>query len=372
MRDTIGWFGDTINAKGQRDSLRRQNAALRRKLVADQAEKRSLRELQSIYHVDQLGVGLHPVTATVVGNAQPLVRDGHVDAGSTPGSASMTPSSTAKGSSAPRWPPTAPGSISSCRQLDGVSARLAERRTGIARSRSRRPGSLLLRYLPSTTADTGEYVVSTVTSPDDSLYPPGLLIGRSSRSTKKPGSSRSTPRRQPAEPRPGAGADLGASSRAPHGQPRDQLPAARTPRRRSSAEQVRLQRERPWGRPRNAPLGAAPRRPGAADAFVRVGASRSIFSVNADLTRCGRLRGAAVRLDDRRHLRLRDRPPDRPAAAQTLGPHRWRLHADRLLERPCATARPAGGAHPLLSASRRGRLADPATAERVPAGRMHP
>ena len=61
VRDTIGWFGDTINAKGQRDSLRRQNAALRRKLVADQAEKRSLLELKSIYHVDQLRADDHAI-----------------------------------------------------------------------------------------------------------------------------------------------------------------------------------------------------------------------------------------------------------------------------------------------------------------------
>ena len=87
VRDTIGWFGDTINAKGQRDSLRRQNAALRRKLVADQAEKRSLRELKSIYHVDQLGVGdYHPVTATVVGKSPNIwYATVTIDAGSSSG-----------------------------------------------------------------------------------------------------------------------------------------------------------------------------------------------------------------------------------------------------------------------------------------------
>jgi cell shape-determining protein MreC len=43
------------------------------------------------------------------------------------------------------------------------------------------PNDLLLQYLPANTvANPGEYVVTsgTVASPDDSLYPPGILIGQ--------------------------------------------------------------------------------------------------------------------------------------------------------------------------------------------------
>ena len=43
------------------------------------------------------------------------------------------------------------------------------------------PNDLLLHYLPSgAQANEGEYVVTsgTVAGPDDSLYPPGLLIGQ--------------------------------------------------------------------------------------------------------------------------------------------------------------------------------------------------
>jgi len=43
------------------------------------------------------------------------------------------------------------------------------------------PNALLLQYLPANTvANPGEYVVTsgTVPSPDDSLYPPGILIGQ--------------------------------------------------------------------------------------------------------------------------------------------------------------------------------------------------
>src|SRR5438445_3812017 len=57
VRDAIGWVGDTLHAKSQRDQLRTQADKLRRELVADQSEKRSFRELLGLYHLDQLGVG---------------------------------------------------------------------------------------------------------------------------------------------------------------------------------------------------------------------------------------------------------------------------------------------------------------------------
>jgi rod shape-determining protein MreC len=186
VRDTIGWFGDTINAKGQRDSLRRQNAALRRKLVADQAEKRSLRELQSIYHVDRLGVGdYHPVTATVVGKSPNIwYTTVTIDAGSSSGIRVDDPVINGEGLVGRVAQVASDGA-----EVDlitdssmGVSARLARNgATGIAQPKVGDPGSLLLQYLPSTTQpDNGEYVVTsgTVASPDDSLYPPGLLIGQ--------------------------------------------------------------------------------------------------------------------------------------------------------------------------------------------------
>jgi rod shape-determining protein MreC len=186
VRDTIGWFGDTVHAKGQRDSLRRQNSALRRQLVADQAEKRSLRELQSLYRVDQLGVGdYHPVTATVVGKSPSIwYATVTIDAGSSSGIRVDDPVVNGEGLVGKVAQVASDGA-----QVDlitdssmGVSARLAHNgSTGIVQPKVGDPGALLLQYLPSTTQpNTGEYVVTsgTVASPDDSLYPPGLLIGQ--------------------------------------------------------------------------------------------------------------------------------------------------------------------------------------------------
>ncbi len=64
----------------------------------------------------------------------------------------------------------------------GVSARIGTgTATGIVQPKVGDPNDLLLQYLPANTqANKGEYVVTsgTVASPDDSLYPPGLLIGQ--------------------------------------------------------------------------------------------------------------------------------------------------------------------------------------------------
>src|SRR6201999_1857222 len=64
----------------------------------------------------------------------------------------------------------------------GVSARIGTSgATGIVQPKVGDPNDLLLQYLPANTrANRGEYVVTsgTVSSPDDSLYPPGIPIGQ--------------------------------------------------------------------------------------------------------------------------------------------------------------------------------------------------
>jgi cell shape-determining protein MreC len=64
----------------------------------------------------------------------------------------------------------------------GVSARIGMTdATGIVQPKVGDPNDLLLQYLPAnSSADPGQYVVTsgTVSSPDDSLYPPGIPIGQ--------------------------------------------------------------------------------------------------------------------------------------------------------------------------------------------------
>ena len=186
VRDTIGWFGDTLSAKGQRDKLKRENNALRKQLVAEQGEKTSLRQLQALYHLDQLGAGeYHPVTATVVGKSPNIwYSTVTIDAGSNAGVHVDDPVVNGEGLVGKVAQVASDGAYVDLitDSSMGVSARLGKSTaTGIVQPKVGEPGDLLLQYLPSTTQpNRGEFVVTsgTVASPDDSLYPPGLLIGQ--------------------------------------------------------------------------------------------------------------------------------------------------------------------------------------------------
>jgi rod shape-determining protein MreC len=186
VRDLIGGIGDTFHAKSQRNQLRKQVDKLRRELVADQAEKRSYQQLLALYHVDQLGVGeYHPVTATVVAKSPNIwYATVTIDKGSGAGVRVNDPVVNGEG---------LVGKVvqvaSDAAQVDlitdstmGVSARIGtSKATGIVQPKVGDPNDLLLQYLPANTvANPGEYVVTsgTVASPDDSLYPPGILIGQ--------------------------------------------------------------------------------------------------------------------------------------------------------------------------------------------------
>jgi rod shape-determining protein MreC len=186
VRDLFGWFGDTLHAKGQRDELRKQINRLRPELVAAQAERRTYRQLISLYHLNQLGVSAYrPVAATVVGKSPNIwYSTVTIDKGSPDGVRVNDPVINGEGLVGKVVAVEPDGA-----QVDlitdssmGVSARIGtSNATGIVQPKVGDPNDLLLQYLPaSTRANKGEYVVTsgTVSGPGDSLYPPGLLIGQ--------------------------------------------------------------------------------------------------------------------------------------------------------------------------------------------------
>ncbi len=187
VRDLIGWFGDTLHAKGQRDELRKQVDRLRRQLVADEAEKHGYHELLSMYHLDnQLSIGdYHPVTATVVAKSPSIwYSTVTIDKGESSGVRVNDPVINDEGLVGKVAQVASDGA-----QVDlitdssvGVSARIgASGATGIVQPKVGDPNDLLLQYLPADArANQGEYVVTsgTVSGPDDSLYPPGIPIGQ--------------------------------------------------------------------------------------------------------------------------------------------------------------------------------------------------
>jgi rod shape-determining protein MreC len=187
VRDLIGWFGDTLHAKGQRDELRKQVDKLRREVIADSAEKHSYRELLSMYRLDnQLSVGdYHPVTATVVAKSPNVwYSTVTIDKGESSGVHVNDPVINSEGLVGKVAQAASDGAQVTLitDSSVGVSARIgSSNATGIVQPKVGDPNDLLLQYLPANTrASRGEYVVTsgTVSSPDDSLYPPGIPIGQ--------------------------------------------------------------------------------------------------------------------------------------------------------------------------------------------------
>jgi rod shape-determining protein MreC len=186
VRDLFGGIGDTFHAKSQRNQLLKQVGKLRRELVADQGEKRTYRQLLGIYHLDQLGVNnYHPVTATVVAKSPNIwYSTVTIDKGEAAGVHVNDPVINGEGLVGKVAQVASDGAqvelITDSRM--GVSARIGTgSATGIIRPKVGNPNDLLLEYLPANTpAVAGEYVVTsgTVSSHDDSLYPPGLPIGQ--------------------------------------------------------------------------------------------------------------------------------------------------------------------------------------------------
>jgi rod shape-determining protein MreC len=187
VRDLIGWFGDTLHAKGQRDELRKQVDKLRREVISDDAEKHSYRELLSMYKLDnQLSVNdYHPVTATVVAKSPNVwYSTVTIDKGESSGVRVNDPVINGEGLVGKVAQAASDGAQVTLitDSSVGVSARIgSSNATGIVQPKVGDPNDLLLQYLPANTqANRGEYVVTsgTVSSPDDSLYPPGIPIGQ--------------------------------------------------------------------------------------------------------------------------------------------------------------------------------------------------
>ena len=187
VRDLIGSIGDTIHAKSQRDQLVKQVDKLRREVVTNEAERHSYRELLALYHLDhQLSVhNYRPVTATVVAKSPNIwYSTVTIDRGEAAGVHVNDPVVNGEGLIGKVTQTASDGAQVSLitDSSVGVSARIGSTKaTGIVQPKVGDPNALLLQYLPANTnANRGEYVVTsgTVSSPDDSLYPPNIPIGQ--------------------------------------------------------------------------------------------------------------------------------------------------------------------------------------------------
>jgi rod shape-determining protein MreC len=185
VRDLFGWFGNALHAKSELAQSLKQTNELRRELVADQAEKRSYRQLVKLTHLDELGVSdYRPVTATVISKTPNLwYATVTIDEGESSGVRVNDPVINEAGLVG-----RVVAAVSGAAEVDlitdssmGVSARIGtDTATGLLQPKVGEPNDLLLNYLPTSLKPVAdEYVVTAGSAtPGESLYPPGLVIGQ--------------------------------------------------------------------------------------------------------------------------------------------------------------------------------------------------
>jgi rod shape-determining protein MreC len=187
VRDAFAWISDTVHAKSEHKQLVAQVDKLRRELIANQSERGAYHELLALYHLDsQLSISnYHPVTATVVAKSPNIwYSTVTIDKGEAAGVRINDPVINDEGLVGKVTQVASDGAQVSLitDSTVGVSARLGNSAaTGIVQPKVGEPNDLLLQYLPaSAQANKGDYVVTsgTVSSPDDSLFPPGIPIGQ--------------------------------------------------------------------------------------------------------------------------------------------------------------------------------------------------
>jgi rod shape-determining protein MreC len=186
VRDLVGWIGDTLHAKGERDQLRKQDEKLRRELIAERSEHQGYAELSALMGLDRrLSIAdYRPVSATVIGKSPTLWYSTiTIDRGEADGVRVDDPVINAEGlvgKVALVAPDGAQVSLITDSTV-GVSARIGSSGApGILQPKVGDPSDLLLQYLPlNAPAPHGAIVVTsgTVSSRDDSLYPPDIPIG---------------------------------------------------------------------------------------------------------------------------------------------------------------------------------------------------
>lgn len=71
FRDFAGWFGDTLDARGERDKLRSERNRLRREVIGAETARRENQQLRRLVALDNSGSleGFEPVTARVIGRS---------------------------------------------------------------------------------------------------------------------------------------------------------------------------------------------------------------------------------------------------------------------------------------------------------------
>lgn len=192
VRDLVGWFGDTFDAKSERDKLRRENQRLTKLVVGADAARSENRQLRGLVNLDNRGEvsSARPVTARVIVRSPTLWYSTiEVDRGSADGVRVDQPvlggtSEVAVGLVGRISEVTANSAVVTLvtDHTSGVAAKVLDARgdPGIVVPEVGNPGKLLIQTLPPRSpVRAGNAVVTSGTSDSRlrSLFPPNIPIG---------------------------------------------------------------------------------------------------------------------------------------------------------------------------------------------------
>jgi rod shape-determining protein MreC len=187
-RDLFGWFGDTLDAKGENDDLRAELEDLRKRLAAAETARREARQLGALADLresDGFPAGTEPVRARVIARSPTVWYSSvKIDKGSGDGLRADQPV-IAAGGLVGKVTKVTGGTAEVTLITDASSAVSAQvmpnGATGIVTPAGGDPDDLLLDFIPKgrrvtegTTVVTSGFVSSRV----ESLFPRGIAIGR--------------------------------------------------------------------------------------------------------------------------------------------------------------------------------------------------
>jgi rod shape-determining protein MreC len=190
FRDLFGWFGDTLNAKDERDKLKAQNEQLQKDLIAAEDSKRALEQYKGLQEQnEQGGLGDYaPVNARVIARSpSSWYQTFQINKGSSDGIRVDQPVVNSAGLVG-KVKSVSDGNASVMLLTDpefGVSAQALESgEPGSVGPAVGAPGDLRFELVPNAKeVHRGEHIITAGTSTSSrvsdlrSLYPRGILIG---------------------------------------------------------------------------------------------------------------------------------------------------------------------------------------------------
>jgi rod shape-determining protein MreC len=193
VRDLFGWFGDTLDARSERDKLRRERNELRNQVVGAQAAEREnaqLRRLMGLDKSDSLD-GYTPITGRVIGRSPTVwyatltIDKGtsagvRVDQPVVNGDGLVGKVTAVTGGAAQVTLITDHASGVSARVLTPIVTESGNGITGVVQPAVGRPQDLLLEFVPRRASiRPGDTVVTAGSRSDklESLFPANIPIG---------------------------------------------------------------------------------------------------------------------------------------------------------------------------------------------------